>query len=51
MPDYYSKKVFRLMTAKTANTALKSAFKIVGNKAKVLVIPDSSRTLPFINKT
>jgi nickel-dependent lactate racemase len=51
MPDYYSKKVFKLMTAKTANTALKSAFKIVGNKAKVLVVPDSSRTLPFINKT
>jgi nickel-dependent lactate racemase len=51
MPDFYSKKVFKLMTAKTANTALKSAYNILSNKAKILVIPDASKTLPVINKT
>jgi nickel-dependent lactate racemase len=50
MPDYYASKVFHLRTAKTANVAMNMAYRMINKKAKVLVIPHGSTTLPIIGK-
>jgi nickel-dependent lactate racemase len=50
MPDYYTSKVFRLRTAKTANVAMNMAYRMINKKAKVLVMPHGSRTLPVLSK-
>ncbi len=51
LPDYYASGVFHLRTAKTANTALNMASRIVNRKGKVLVLPHGSTTLPILQKT
>jgi nickel-dependent lactate racemase len=48
MPDYYAVNVFRLKTARTVNEALSEAFKIVGENAKVWVMPYGNYTLPEV---
>jgi nickel-dependent lactate racemase len=48
MPDYYAVNVFRLKTARTVNEALNEAFKIVGENAKVWVMPYGNFTLPEV---
>jgi len=48
MPDYYAVNVFRLRTARTVNEALNEAFKIVGENAKVWVMPYGNFTLPEV---
>jgi len=48
MPDYYTVNVFRLKTARTVNEALNEAFKIVGENAKVWVMPYGNFTLPEV---
>jgi len=48
MPEYYARDVFRLRTAKSVNMALDLAFKTVGKKSKVLVIPRGSVVLPLL---
>jgi len=48
MPDYYAVNVFRLKTARTVNEALNEAFKIVGENAKVWVMPYGNYTLPEV---
>ena len=50
LPDYYASGVFHLRTAKTANTALNMAFRILNKKGKVLVLPHASMTLPILQK-
>jgi nickel-dependent lactate racemase len=48
MPDYYAVNVFKLKTARTVNEALNEAFKIVGENAKVWVMPYGNYTLPEV---
>jgi nickel-dependent lactate racemase len=48
MPDYYATNIFRLKTARTVNEALNEAFKIVGENAKVWVMPYGNFTLPEV---
>lgn len=48
MPDFYAVNVFRLKAARTANEALNQAFKIVGENAKVWVMPYGNYTLPEV---
>lgn len=48
LPDYYTKGVFRLRSDKTVNSALRSAFKISGDKSDVLIMPHASVTLPIM---
>ena len=48
MPEYYVKDVFRLRTAKSVNVALDSAFKTIGKKSRVLVVPRGSVILPIL---
>ncbi len=50
MPDYYASKVFHLKTAKTANVAMNMAYRMINKKAKILVMPHGSTTLPIIGK-
>jgi nickel-dependent lactate racemase len=50
LPDYYASGVFHLRTAKTANTGLNMAFRILNKKGKVLVLPHASTTLPILQK-
>jgi len=50
MPDYYATGVFKLRTAKTANSALKSAFRMLERRGKVIVLPHGTTTLPIIKK-
>jgi nickel-dependent lactate racemase len=50
MPDCYAAGVFRMKTAKTANNALNTAFRIVGKKAKVAVLPRGTSTLPILKE-
>ena len=51
MPDYYATGVFKLKTAKTVNSALKSALRMTGRKSSILVLPHGSTTLPIMNKS
>ncbi len=46
IPDYYATGTFKLKTARTVNAALKSAFKMVGERGKVLVLPHGNIVLP-----
>ncbi|MBS7616312.1 nickel-dependent lactate racemase [Candidatus Bathyarchaeota archaeon] len=48
MPDYYVANVFKLKTARTVNEALNEAFKIVGENAKIWVMPYGNFTLPDV---
>jgi nickel-dependent lactate racemase len=48
MPDYYATNIFRLKTARTVNEALNEAFKIVGENAKVWVMPYGNFSLPEV---
>lgn len=48
MPEYYAREVFRLRTAKSVNMALDSAFKTLGKKSKVFVVPHGSAILPLL---
>ncbi|MEM2250157.1 MAG: nickel-dependent lactate racemase, partial [Candidatus Bathyarchaeia archaeon] len=48
MPDYYATNIFRLKTARTVNEALNEAFKIVGENAKVWIMPYGNLTLPEV---
>ncbi|MFH0749135.1 MAG: nickel-dependent lactate racemase [Candidatus Bathyarchaeota archaeon] len=50
LPDYYSMGIFRLRTAKTINIALNSAYRILGRKGKILVLPHGNTVLPMIKK-
>ena len=50
IPDYYATGVFRLRTAKTVNAALNSAFRTLGRKGKVLVLPYGNTVYPTIKK-
>ncbi len=50
LPDYYTSGVFHLRTAKTANTALNMAFRLLNRKGKVLVLPHGSTTLPVFRE-
>ncbi|UCH02831.1 MAG: hypothetical protein JSV20_03325, partial [Candidatus Bathyarchaeota archaeon] len=48
MPDYYTRRIFKMRTDKTLNSAITSAFRIVGRKSKVLVVPKGAALLPII---
>jgi nickel-dependent lactate racemase len=48
LPEYYASNVFRLKTARTVNEALNQAFRIVGENAKVWVMPHGNYTLPEV---
>ncbi|MCJ7635592.1 hypothetical protein MUP77_24780, partial [Candidatus Bathyarchaeota archaeon] len=50
LPDYYVTGVFRLRTAGTVNTALNLAFRVLGKKGKVLVLPHGYSVFPSIKK-
>lgn len=50
MPDYYATGVFKLKTAKTVNSALKSALRMTGRKSSILVLPHGSSTLPIMKQ-
>jgi nickel-dependent lactate racemase len=49
MPDYYARRIFKMRTDKTLNSAITSAFRIVGRKSKVLVVPKGAAILPILN--
>jgi nickel-dependent lactate racemase len=46
IPDYYAAGVFRLRTARTVNTAVNSAFRLLGKSSKVLILPKGNAVLP-----
>jgi nickel-dependent lactate racemase len=48
MPDYYAVNVFKLKTARAVNDALREAFSLKGEKAKVWAMPYGNETLPII---
>jgi nickel-dependent lactate racemase len=48
MPDFYATNVFKLKTARAVNDALDTAFKIVGKKEKIWVMPHGNFTLPEV---
>jgi len=48
MPDYYASNIFKLKTARAVNDALNEAFRIVGQNAKVWVMPYGNLTLPEV---
>ena len=50
LPEYESKNILRLKPAKTLDEALKMAFDIVGEDAKVSVLPMGSLSLPVLSK-
>jgi len=50
LPEYESKNILRLKPAKTLDEALKMAFDVVGEDAKVSVLPMGSLTLPVLSK-
>jgi len=50
MPDY-AVNVFNLKTARAINDAINDAFAIVGNNAKVWVMPYGNITLPIVENT
>jgi len=47
MPDFYSRKVFGLRTAKTVNAAVTSTLRREGGESKILVVPQGTSTMPF----
>jgi nickel-dependent lactate racemase len=50
IPDYYAAGVFRLRTARTVNTAVNSAFRLLGKSSKVLVLPTGTTILPKLKR-
>jgi nickel-dependent lactate racemase len=48
MPDYYAVNTLNLRTARAVNDALRNAFDIAGNNAKVWVMPHGNATLPVV---
>ena len=48
MPDYYAVNTFRLRTARALNDALRDAFDVAGNNAKVWAMPHGNITLPVV---
>ena len=48
IPNYYAVGTLKLRTGGTANAALKFAFKMVGGKSKVLVLPNGITVLPSV---
>jgi nickel-dependent lactate racemase len=48
LPEYMATGVFRLKTAKNVNEALEMAFRFVGRRAKILVVPYGTLTLPIL---
>lgn len=46
MPDYYASNVFKLKTARTTNSALQAAQRILGKDSGVMVLPHAFMTLP-----
>ncbi len=50
MPEYYSFGTFRLRSVETLNMGLQSAFRTVGRKSSVLVVPNGVTTLPVTQK-
>lgn len=50
LPDYSATGVFRLMTARTVNAALNIAFRTIGKKSKILVLPHGNTVFPLIKK-
>jgi nickel-dependent lactate racemase len=51
MPDYLAQNVFKLKTARAINDALRDAFDIAGNKARVWAMPHGNMTLPIFKAT
>lgn len=47
MPDFYSRRIFGLGTAKTVNNGLVSALRSHGSRSKILVIPQGTLTTPY----
>jgi nickel-dependent lactate racemase len=47
IPDYYAAGVFRLRTARTVNTAINSAFRLLGKTSKILALPTGNVVLPI----
>ncbi len=47
MPDFYSRKIFGLRTAKTVNDAMASTLRRQGSKAGTIVIPQGTSIMPF----
>jgi len=48
MPDYHAVNAFNLKTAKAVNDALRDAFEIAGQNAKVWAMPYGNITLPIV---
>ena len=48
MPDYQAVNVFNLKTARAVNDALRDAFEIAGQSAKVWAMPHGNITLPIV---
>jgi len=48
MPDYYAVNTFKLRTARALNDALRDAFNLAGNNAKVWAMPFGNITLPVV---
>jgi len=48
MPDYYAVNTFKLRTARALNDALRDAFNVAGNNAKVWAMPFGNITLPVV---
>lgn len=47
MPDFYSRKVLGLRTAKTVNAAVTSTLRREGGEPKILLVPQGTSTMPF----
>ena len=50
LPSYYTTEIFKLRTAKTVYEALNLAFRLLGKKGKILVLPHGNTVLPGIKK-
>ena len=50
LPSYYTTEIFKLRTAKTVYEALNLAFRLLGKKGKILVLPHGNTVLPEIKK-
>lgn len=50
LPDYWSKRVFRLDTAMTLEEGLAKAQKITGKRSKIWVLPRGTCTLPVLTE-
>lgn len=50
LPDYYARNVFRMDTAKTVDDGMSKAFKLMGRRSKVWVLPKGTATLPLVTR-